>query len=82
MVISLASGSKLPASVGCDLVLAHPSVAASILLRCYKKSSKQAGLLDFSFLLICPKSAQGHRKDSSLFRKDKAIFGILAYSNR
>ena len=47
-----------------------------------KKSSKQAGFLDFSFLLVCSKSAQNYGKNSSFFGKNKAISGILAYSNR
>lgn len=47
-----------------------------------KRSSKQAGLLDFSFLLFCLKWTQNYGKNSSFFGKNKAIFGILAYSNR
>ena len=39
-----------------------------------KKSSKQAGLLDFSFLLVCSKSAQN-------YGKNRAISGIFAYLN-
>ena len=46
-----------------------------------KMSSKQAGLLGFSFLPFCSKSAQNHGKNSLFFGKNKAIFGILAYSN-
>ena len=52
----------------------------SLFLR--QKSSKQAGLLDFSFLPFCSKSAQNYGKNRPFFGKNKTILSILAYSNR
>ncbi len=40
------------------------------------------GFSGFSFLLVCSKSAQNYGKNSLFFGKNKAISGILAYSNR
>ena len=45
------------------------------------KSPKNQGFSGFSFLLVCSKSAQNYGKNSPFFGKNKAISGILAYSN-
>ena len=47
-----------------------------------QKSPKNQGFSGFSFLPFCSKSAQSYGKNSSFFGKNKAISGILAYSNR
>lgn len=47
-----------------------------------KSPVNQAGFPDFSFLLVCSKSAQNYGKNMPFFGKNKAISGILAYSNR
>lgn len=47
-----------------------------------QKSPKNQGFSGFSFLLVCSKSAQNYGKNSLFFGKNKAISGILAYSNR
>ena len=47
-----------------------------------QKSPKNQGFSGFSFLLVCSKSAQNYGKNSLFFGKNKAILGILAYSNR
>ena len=47
-----------------------------------QKSPKNQGFSGFSFLPFCSKSAQNYGKNSLFFGKNKAISGILAYSNR
>ena len=47
-----------------------------------QKSPKNQGFSGFSFLPFCSKSAQNYGKNSSFFGKNKAISGILSYSNR
>lgn len=46
-----------------------------------QKSPKNQGFSGFSFLPFCSKSAQNYGKNSLFFGKNKAILGILAYSN-
>ena len=46
------------------------------------KSPVNQGFSGLFFLLVCSKSAQNYGKNSSFFGKNKAISGILAYSNR
>ena len=47
-----------------------------------QKSPKNQGFSGFYFLPFCSKSAQNYGKNSLFFGKNKAISGILAYSNR
>ena len=46
------------------------------------KKPEKSRFFGFSFLPFCSKSAQNHGKNRPFFGKNKAIFGILAYSNR